>query len=280
MRNELIKAPLTESWALLRKEWRGLIGGLIKIDLLTFAAAIAGIILVVLAGFLLSGISLIAAVALMALIAIPLIIVVQAIRSIGYNFIDSAWSKKRISYSDVFQENLLPVAGWAVVMFLIRLAVAIPFLALFFLAVLGSQGGDGRLVYTLAELLFRIFLGIALAIVDLFLQFAIFEIVLSRSGVLQGFGKSFGLVRKNLVETVLFSFILWVIEAAVSVPILILVFALVFFGVLGLAIPGIGLIALAIIALLVIPIFLVFSALTRAITVTSQYRYWGRARVR
>ena len=277
MRSEMVKSPLTESWALIQKEWKSILWGLVKIDLLAAGALVLGVLIAILAGFLLSGVSVLAAVILMALIAIPFIFIIQAISSIAYNFIDAKWSKKKLSFSDTFQENLLPMTGYTLVIFLIRALVVLPFLVLFFVAVLGA--GEG-LAATLAEVLFRIVISIALAIVDLFLQFAVFEILISRSGVLSGFGKSYALVRKNFYETAVFSFVLWVIGVAISVPFIILIVALLFLGMLGLAVPGIGLVIMAFVGVILIALALLLNAATTAITITSQYRFWGKARVR
>ena len=274
MRMELVKGPLAEAWGALRAGFWDIFGMMLRIDALAVLIIAAGVVAAFVAGMALWQASAVGAIALAFIIAIAAILAGAIVASAAYNYIDAKSGKRKIDFSATIRGNALPMLGYGILSLLIYGIVFSPFFAAYyFVYKSGGVGGAGPL---LAEFLIRIGLSAVSAIISLFVQFAIFEILISKAGVLEGFARSIRIVRKNLLETIVFSIIVWGVESAIAIPFTlagILVVLVFFFA----AAAG-GPVALIIPLVLAIVLVVLLSALGNSISITARHKYWMRAR--
>ncbi|HSB46721.1 MAG TPA: hypothetical protein VLD37_01820 [Candidatus Bilamarchaeum sp.] len=282
MRTELIKAPFSESFGLLQAEWKRIYLGIIKIELVSITLALIGVLAAAGILFGLSWLGVIATIVLAAAVLMPLILVSAMVRLLSYSLVDSIWSRKKISLGEKFRENALPVIGFMVVRALISLVIIGPIVALMFVFLLGSMASDSAYFLSiLLNLVFRIAIWVAAAAIALFTQFAVFELLISGNGVLDSFGKSYSIVRRNFYETFIFSFILAILGGLITTPFILLLVIIVIVGLFaGIALSGAA--GVAVIALTLIICFAIMVAMQAAletVTIPTQYKYWSRARL-
>jgi hypothetical protein len=187
-----------------------------------------------------------------------------------------------------FSANIGPILKYSIATLLIYLLAFAPFLALFFLmfglAFLDGSGGSGpaALAIQLGQVGIRIILTIIGSIIYLFTQFAIFELLLGKRGILDSFRHSYGIMIRFPLETIIFTFALWAAQLAAGLPFGLAIMGLVLFGFTG------GLLA-AYIPWLIIPIIVVGVLLLVALIIAStvvqaslllsaQYVYWNKVK--
>ncbi len=275
MRLELVKGPLAEAWGMLRAEFWSIYWMMLKIEAVAFAVVAAFVILAAVVTLpLLKGFPL-PAIALAALIALAGLFLASVVISAAYNYIDARSGKRRASFSESMRANALPMLGYDIAVALIFALIFAPFMALFF--VLYTSGGLGPGAgEVILEFLIRIGLTAVSAVITLFIQFAIFELLISRSGVLESFSRSLRIVRRNMLETIAFSIILWAVESAIAVPFSIIALVLVVIAIFGGISAGLAVVAIS--ALLLVVLLCLMGALTNSVSITAKYKYWMRAR--
>lgn len=228
--------------------------------------AVAGIVLFAIIGMIIGGLS------------------SSIIESVTYNVAEDSFNKKETVMLDNVRENAWPVIKYNILMFLINFVLLLPFVAIYFVLAIGSFSiaGSTSIVSTLLELVFRVVVAVIGAILHLFLQFTIFEVVIGKNGVIDSFKKSYGMVKKNLVETFIFSLLMWGISTAIKIPLIIIAVILgVVFVIIGVLLASVlkG-IALALgIGILVIVGLILIVAITAAVStviIPCQYKYWKR----
>ncbi len=273
MKMELVKGPLAEAWGMLRSDFRAIFATMLKVALLTLIVVFAFLIGAAAVAVALWNLSIPAALALALVLALAGVFLGSVVSSVNYNFIDARSGKRRLDFSATIRANILPMLGYDLANALIFLVISAPFFAIFLvLAPGGLQGVNGLA----AEILFRVGLTAVSAVVSLFIQFTIFELLVSRKGLLESFGRSLRIARTKPLETIAFSVIIWALESVIAIPFSIALVLLVFGAIL--AVPKFGLGALAVILVIAAAIVVVLAALTNSVSVTAKYKYWSRAR--
>lgn len=284
MNFELLKGWMNESYGFLNSNMRETAVTMVKIQLLALVPLLITIIMAGLLVFMAP-----AGLAILALIIGACFVLVGvflsgAISSVGYNAVDNIAKRKRTDIIGTAEENLFPYVKYALLMFAIHLVPILPLIILLFAAYMTMP-----LVGGLMEILVRILVSIISAILYLFLQFAIMETMISRSGTVDSFRKSYKMARKNLVATILMSFVLWVVESAINLAFILVMVLLLLVGV----IVGVSGLAAAIespeavIASLALPVILVaifvfmiimilVDAAVRTILLPAQYFFWKK----
>lgn len=276
MRMELVKGPLAEAWGALRAGFWDTYFTVLKFEVLALFFICAGIIAGVLAALALWQASLPAAIALALLAMFAGTYAGSVFFSLSYSFIDARAAKRSLDFSGALRANALPMLWFDILGAAIYFVAFSPIIAaLAYLYISGGIGGD-RLETAVAEFLFRVMMSAVSAVISLFVQFAIFELLISRNGAIGSFGRSFRLVRRNFWETVVFSIILWAVESAIAIPFTIIgiVAGLVVF----IAAAGGGPVAWAVLVVLAMAFIAMLGALGSTIAITARHRFWSRAR--
>ncbi len=284
MNFELLKGWLNESYGFLNTNLKETAIAMLKIQLLMVVPIL---ITIIMAGILIfmAPIELVLFAGIIgACFVVVGALVSGAIGSVGYNAVDSLVKRKKIDIIGTAEENLLPYVKYALVMFGIYLVPILPLVIILIAAYIVFP-----LVGSLMEILFRIVISIISAIIYLFVQFAIMEAVISRSGTLDSYRKSYRMARKNLLPTIIMSFVLWVVESVINLAFIIVLIVLVLSGVIvGMS----GLVAAlespeSVIASLALPVILILilvfvilmilvDAAVRTIMLPAQYFFWKK----
>lgn len=301
MRFDLITAPLKEAWKFLKTGFRGLFLNILKIEVFStlifiitmLATAVAFYIMLNMGLF--SGLALnnLAGTAIGIIIGIILIIIIFlvggiltfAASAVRYNAVEAAISGKELGFLENFKQNIGPVTKYALIYSIINAIFIGPIIILFLLLLLSlfsatTEYSQLKSVGRIFGEVFQVVIMLVAAVIDLFFQFAIFDIIIAKNKTIGSFKQSFRIVRKNLFETILFSIVLWLIETAVWAPFSIILLILIFFGVAAL-IPGLllgplGMIILIPVVLIIFALAFVFNSLAKTAVIPAQYLYWKR----
>jgi hypothetical protein len=120
--------------------------------------------------------------------------------SVAYNVVEEVGGKKAHGLLGNFKRNLLPVAVYTMIVFVLIYGLGYgPRIALALAGISTSQNVALALALNIYES------GVSV-IIGFLILFAMFELVLKGAGVVQSIGKSFSLVKANLVETLVFYF--------------------------------------------------------------------------
>lgn len=284
MNLDLIKGWMNESYGFLNSNLRETAVTMLKIQLLMIVPILVTVLmtaaLVILAPPELTWLGLLIGIFFVVIGAF----ISGAIGSVGYNAVDNITKRRKTNIIATAEENLIPYLKYALLMFGIYMVPILPLVIILIAAYITLP-----LVGSLMEILFRIIISIISAIIYLFVQFAIMEAVISKSGTIHSYRKSYKIVRKNLLPTILMSFILWVVESAINLAFIVAVVVLVLVGV----IVGVSGLSAAIdspesvISSLAIPVILVLIILfailmilvdvaVRTIILPAQYFFWKK----
>lgn len=228
------------------------------------------------------------------LVAVALIVMIimafvsEAVQSVVYNIMDK-WGKKTPIIAN-FKRNFKPIVFYILALIAINIVAFIPIIILMFLLIGGmaaaqSEGAFviGQLMVNVVSRLYQLVVGTILAFI---LQFAIFELIITRMGVVNSIKKSYATVKKTLVPTVVFDILAWVVEFIVSIAVIFaLIIVLVILVALGAGIYfvlGSSSTILWILIALGIPIFIILAIAVAAVELTAtlpmKYFYWKKAR--
>lgn len=208
----------------------------------------------------------------------------SVVESVTYNVAEDSFNKKETVMLDKVKENAWPVIKYNILMFLISFVLMLPFVVIYFVLALGSFSitGSTSIISTLLELLFRGAVAVISAILHLFLQFTIFEVVIGKNGVINSFKKSYEMVRKNLIETFVFSLLVWGIGTVIKLPLIIIAIVIgIIFVIIGALLASVlqGIALALVISILVIVGLVLIVAITAAVdtvVIPCQYQYWKR----
>jgi hypothetical protein len=122
-------------------------------------------------------------------------------------------------------------------------------------------------------------------LISFLFQFGVFELVVSRSGVLGSFGKSFGIVKKSFWETLIYYIGMFGISMAAAI-VLLLAAAVLFMvpAIIGVVVAGAANSQAFNITLIVLGVvygaflYIAYMAGMQAIVLPIQYHYWKAAR--
>jgi hypothetical protein len=293
---QLISNAIDNTMDLLKKDFASTYKGLLKIQILAAAALVVPLAAIL----VLYGISLYGAISLnmaatgaiatifLAIVAIGILFIAifisGAISSTGYNFIDSRYKKSPFDIIEQAKTNFAPYIFYVIVRFLITIIILAPFyIVAFGVSFVGAFNPVAAIFTGLLGFVVRIIAAIVGAILALFIQFAIFEVLIAKNDVIESFKRSFNLVKNNFLETFLFSLLLWIVVAIISVVTIIftlviaLGLALAMGIVLGSSLGTSSIImwaGIAIAVLIGISIFLALSVLQNLIEIPAQYNYW------
>ncbi len=215
--------------------------------------------------------------------------ITSAVNSVVYNIMDG-WGKKTPIIAN-FRENFKPVFFYMLALFAINLIAFIPIIILTAAFVLGGVMAEqaevayvfGQLMVNMLSRLYQFVVGTILAFI---LQFAMFELIIARTGVINSIKKSYSIVKKTLAPTIVFDILAWLVELVISMAVLL---ALIIIGLLLVAL-GAGiylalgssatvlwiLIALGILVLIFLGI--VMTAVELTATLPMKYFYWKEVR--
>lgn len=204
------------------------------------------------------------------------------VNSVAYNFIDSRYKKESLSLFGQIGTNIVPFLFYVIVNILLNLVILGPFLFIYFDPTLmgldnpklDSDGESVRLILEFAMVVLS-------AILHLFTQFAIFEIIVTKNGAISGFKRSFNLVKNNFLETILFSFLVWLVNTiimvlAVIIGIVIFMIAIMLVGFWQgtFLTEQIAMILAAVLIFILVVVGLVWSTILKMIEIPAQYNYW------
>ncbi|VVC03852.1 Uncharacterised protein [Candidatus Bilamarchaeum dharawalense] len=304
---DFIGNSFNESINLLKSDFSDIFKGFFIIQFLALVVLVLGFGLAIAPYFLLlpAGTSLGAGGVLglgLIFIVVSIIVIILAvifskvIASSSYNLVDSKYKKEPFGMIGQIGANIVPYVFYFIVNLVITLIILGPFYAVYFFISTGSElaasdsSGAGLGMYmagTLIGLVLRGIITIIASILGLFIQFAIFEVIVARKGVIESFKRSFDLVKANLLETVLFSFVLSLISSVIIFVVLVIVVIVaiimaVVFGLgaamlsasLGAAYGVLVLIVLAIAGVIALMILAALTALQDIIEIPAQYSYW------
>jgi hypothetical protein len=284
MNFDLLKGWMNESYGFLNSNVRETAIAMLKIQLLAIVPVLITLIMAGVLVFMAPAGLTVFAIILGAIFVIVGVLVSGAISSAGYNAVDSIAKRKKTDIIATAEENLIPYVKYALIMLGILMVPILPLIILLIAAYMTMP-----LVGSLMEILVRILISIISAIVYLFAQFAILETVLSKSGAIDSYRKSYRMARKNLLETIAMSFLLWVVESAINLAFILAIVMVVLVGViigigglsLGLESPEAAIASLALPAILIIIVvfamlMLVVDAAVRTILLPAQYFFWKK----
>lgn len=275
-----------------KKNYRKFFNEMLKILLFSFVVTIAlvAVIMVAVIGLLsVSGDSIAAMVGLVLIMLIVILIASvfgEAIQSVVYNVMDK-WGKK-VAIIDQTKKNFKPIFFYILAMIVIYMVLLVVPLILMMIVVYGGISEDGgpaaiaaSLIGQMAMRVYQMVISIGLAFI---LQFVLFELIVARTGVINSIKKSYDIVKKTLVPTIIFD----IITAALGIVIVIvaivaLLLLLLILGIIAFALYSIAgdtgfwlIIALGIAVLLIF--MLALSAAQFTVLLPMQYYYWKAAR--
>ncbi|MEM2908900.1 MAG: hypothetical protein QW590_00675 [Candidatus Bilamarchaeaceae archaeon] len=296
---DVVFDSIKEGWQFAEKNFIGLFKKILTIHLLAAVVLIAGILITALLGLgiyeLLGPLGVL--VALLAAIPLTFLVSVAAttVQSIVYNVVNK-WPAP-IGINETFNKNLKPVLFYSLAMTAIGIIVIIIELVIVFVIGLGM----GMVLYTIMDwstasgmidllnalLRYLIDLTIKLIIGFLF-QFVLFELIITRMGVLESLKKSIDIALKNFVPTIVFDIFVGLLEGFILMVLAVPLIILLMFAapVFVLMLPGIstGALSVAEWAIIGVAVLIVLAALTvivaiaTTVTLPMKYTYWRKVR--
>lgn len=289
MEMERVSQPLEGWFGFIRANFVDLFKKLIRVNLYALAALVLAALAIVAgaaAGYFTSwGVPGLALLAISVIVAIILVVIARLFTLASYKVVEEQHgAKQKVDIIGVAKQKAVPAIIYGIAMLAIYAVVLIPFglvgLGVTILTGIMIVGPFVQLGMMIMSLL-----------VGVFLQFALFELVLEGKGPLESMRASFGLAKRNFWETVIFYIVKSVVTWAVSIPFIIILVVLIlvatFLGVGGsiaLAAMSPGLtpvvivIALILLALVFIPYALAYSSANETAVLSLTYRYWRTIR--
>ena len=285
MKTELLTSTANETFKFLTTSYRRLFTNIFKVKLISSLVLVLTLVL--------SFVSFMGAMGFVPLMYLIMLLIAIAIffiglfmsfvaDSVGYNVVDAVFKDQGVGFWESFRKNMLPMLKFVLISLLIATVALSPVFVLYFIiyaaVYVGESSTAGILLVELIEILLRILSSIIQAVLYLFLQFTVFELLIARKGAIESFKQSFGIVKENFIETIVFSFVLWGIGTVIGIPFIIVGVVLVFGGLL-LGAGGGGLLMLPLIfmgVLIFIVLLLIYSTITVAVVLSAQYVYWNK----
>jgi len=284
-----VSVPLEGWFAFVRENFRELFGKLLRVNIYVVAAVLLAAV-AVLAGvaallYTALGTPGWVLLALCILVAIILLIASRLFALASYKVVEEEHGEKRpVDIMGVAVQKAVPAVLYGIALLAIYAVVLIPLglLGLVLTIATGTVGFIGPLIQ----------LGIMVAslLVGIFLLFGPFELVLADKGPLESMRASFGLVRRNFWETLVFYVLRAVVNWAVSVPfaiaLVILAVIAMLLGVGGIALaaglhgfaPVLIVIAVVLVVLVLILFALAYNSAEETAVLPLTYRYWRTLR--
>ena len=268
-----IDATLTKYSPFVKQNWKGLFTDGLKIAGMEWMVIIALIVIaiVILAavggGAMLGGTDSVSSITQMMaslgaamILLIPLVIIALAI-SIAISFlrypaVDERAKGGKIAIFQKLRELALPSIGYGLVITVITLVLFSPII----LGIITQNLG--------AMCIFVILSILAVLVFVLVTQFSQWELTIEKAGVFESLGRSYGLVKGNIVEVIVFDIITIVFTILLYIPFWIASFVLNFIGMIG-GIAGLGIILMGSLV-----ITFVWSAVLLTVVVPLQYSFW------
>ncbi|MEW5996422.1 MAG: hypothetical protein AB1657_02390 [Candidatus Micrarchaeota archaeon] len=279
----MITEAFRRGFSLTGAHWKGILREFLKVNALAFAFVAVSVI----AGFLVitAGAGAgepIAAVAAGAFAMLVFVLVSAAASSVSYNIIDEEISGARHEVLGDFGKNLLPVAAYTTILWLIiGIFVFLPSLVA---RVLGETSGNvlASIALSLAS---QFYYYAALFVIGFVLQFALFELVVARAAVVRSIENSAGIVKRTLLETFLFHIIggifSTIVQLVLLIPAAILILVPLLAGIWIALAAGNAALNIVLIAAGTVYLFAVLVAyisIKLTITLPINYHYWKMAR--
>ncbi len=221
-------------------------------------------------------------------IMIIMAFVSEAVQSVVYNIMNR-WGKKTPIIAN-FKKNFKPIFFYMLALVAINIVAFIPIILLMFLLIGGMVAAQSEAAFVITQLmvnvvsrLYQLVVGTILAFI---LQFAMFELIITRMGVVNSIKKSYATVKKTLIPTIVFNILTWVVELIVSIAVIFaFIIAAVILVVLGAGIYfalGSSATVLWILIALGILVFIILAIAVAAVELTAtlpmRYFYWKKVR--
>ncbi len=273
MRIEMATGALTKGLETVSKMGKGLFLELFKVYAIGILVILLGVGVAVLAASVISSTPWVSITLIIAAV-IAAVLLSTGIMTVPMNIIDERISKSpALGIMGNAKRNILPAAAFYIIMILIISIFA--YAPLF----VGMKAGGTALVAAYIYYYFAVF------VISFLFQFGVFELVVSRSGALGSFGKSFGIVKRNFWETLVYYIGMCgvSIAAALIMGIILLVLFLVpaIIGFMVASAAGSQVLSLALLALGIIyaiTLYIAYTAAMEAVVLPIQYFYWKAAR--
>ncbi len=206
----------------------------------------------------------------------------SAVESVVYNIMDRWGKKTRIIPN--FKKNFKPIFFYTLALIAINIVVFIPVIIIAIAIAVG--GVESALSSIFGELFIRIYQFVAGMIVAFILQFALFELIIARTGVIASIKKSYSIAKKTFIPTVVFDILAWVVGFVASLIwiIVLLVVALILGLIAFVIVSGIVgsealiLPIIAFVVLLLLIFVIISTAVELTVTLPMKYFYWKKAR--
>jgi hypothetical protein len=206
--------------------------------------------------------------------ALVVMLLAAGIMTVPMNIVDEKVSKaKALGLGGNMKRNILP----AIAFYMIMMAVVMVFGYAPLLIAMGIGGPALMAGY--------VYYYAVVFLISFLFQFGVFELVVSRSGVLGSFGKSFGIVKKSFWETLIYYIGMFGISMAAAI-VLLLAAAVLFMvpAIIGVVVAGAANSQAFNITLIVLGVvygaflYIAYMAGMQAIVLPIQYHYWKAAR--
>ncbi len=208
----------------------------------------------------------------------------STISSVSLNVIDGMFQKREVGIKAKFMDNLIPMLKWSVFHVILFVLLSLPYFVLIYyyrfeISVVSGIGYNklnllGKLVESIVSLIS--------IIINFFIMFGFYELIIARQGLFPSLLRSINLVKNNFIETITFVIIEGVIGSLLFIPLIILfiggLFIFVPLLIAASSIPGAIFLLVVIGALLLSIIFIFFKALETTILVPPAYIYWKKIR--
>jgi|GEM_PF-2711225 len=212
----------------------------------------------------------------------------SVVSSVSFNVIDGMFQKKEVSVKTKFIDNLIPMLKWSV----FHIALFSPYIILFYLlliSIINSPDHESDPLSTLFKLnllptLIRSTMDLVSAVINFFIIFGIYELIIARKGLFSSVLRSINLVKNNFIETLAFVIIKEAINSLLVIPLAILfIIGLFVFIPLITAMVHASLIPSEALSIAIVGVLLflfisliLFSALSATIFIPVEYIYWKK----
>ncbi|MBN2478488.1 DUF4013 domain-containing protein, partial [Candidatus Micrarchaeota archaeon] len=277
---DFVLDSLRESYHFIRKQFKPLFVSLLKVQIWVLLLVLVGLALSFGTGFLFWGMSVPLALFAGGLLFLITLLVSSAGNSVMYNVIQNIHTGKETPIVENTKKNFIPVTKYSLLIFFAYVLVLLPLVLMIVYPIISSNPESGAASFApiMGGILFAIlwiFLVMLFLIAAAFLiQFAMWELILNRRGVIESIKESFRKVKGNFWKVVIFNIAIIAVSMIIQVFVQILTtFLQIFITVLAVS----GNIVVILLAVIVfIALMFVLEVLTQAVIMPAVYKFWKK----
>ncbi len=216
---DTIKSAYSDAWGLLKKSWKNLLIDITKIEVIGLIFSMIVLLLILIGVIFLVGMppwdyTVFQDIPLWYYILGFLILIISnlvtgAIGSLVYNIVDNRAKNKKTPFMEQFKKNFVPMVLYNLIVWTFIIVTLLPLLGML-------AGGTIALAITCA---YPIILLVLYLVISFFVQFALYEIIIERKGVIDGIKASFSIVKKNLLVVFAFNIAYTITVVIIGLPV-------------------------------------------------------------